>query len=1141
MRPQAWSVPVRHAFFALASLPLYASAQVDLFNSTLPATADDATSTSIVIPPETAIGEPGGETTTESSIIVAETTTSDWIPDAPETVDPINTPGSDTTTEELGQDTTATDQPVDSTTTELPVDTTTTGLPVDTTTSTDLPADATTTELSLDTATTTDVPIDTTATGLPVDTTTTELPVDTTTTTELPGDTTTELAVDTTTTEQQPPADTTTTAEQPADTTTEAPVTEDPQPTITDAPVLTTATGAAATSSISSVSTEILGLVPIINSWKDDPENLKDETKDKVDEVKDHVIAVIKSLGGDPDKGCDGKRRRGLLGAIGDIINSLVCITQDLTDISGGIIVGDVTGVTGTITGVQSKTEDLTEEEKEDEDDNSTEEKSEQESTEQESSTEEPTSTTTSPCTEDTAEHVTIICKPTTITEDGNVRSIETCFSSITAEVTGCSVTEATTVISTTGTAAAMTPCASDTCGGGDACPMGELPLSGADMAYASTQVDCDAISTITTSELPTGYGTLNDISVAEPTPHSDSDDSAAEKRDLSPRAFLDNTSPNPLYVATLSPVWVSQLGDASGHWFDYPEAGQGFVGVNGIYGCTAVIIASEKGVYLSHIWENPVFIDNDWNPTSDDSFNTNAFEALRDGTAFAQSITGLIGDEANPGVLNAIYAPKVFVLTPFTTPNDPKGITTRLRYQDRAQQLADNLARAIPGSGGQGYLLGYTRTNQQLSTMEPGFLGRAIFEVDVLQSVLVSAHAPAGSLGLRVGRWRLWVEDQLITYQDFWIPDRAPQGNQKRQDSDADACLIVGGGSGSTTEVTSTATESTTGTETTETTEATSIETETTETETSQTETAETETSSDSTITGVETTETTTADSTSTKTESSETTTGSTKPPTTLQTSTITTTSAPDTTSDEETSTTEDTFTGPVLCVNFGGPRVATPYCQCSTTTEGQTFFASAPLISYHCTDYTTFPSPVTLRPTITEPPPEPTPWVTTEDNGAILSYPDQTVVIGQVIGNVKYTRTVGEGTPVTIRPPEPTQTDANNKGSSQCHSIDDACDRAIAKFNDDVIYTEFASYYTRIKKGIIVAASFGQAGCVVEYNCEDWGQGGMNGKQIKDAYQYLKDNNDVSKCGTNYLSNTCRVTANYCTNCNERHQKIG
>lgn len=70
----------------------------------------------------------------------------------------------------------------------------------------------------------------------------------------------------------------------------------------------------------------------------------------------------------------------------------------------------------------------------------------------------------------------------------------------------------------------------------------------------------------------------------------------------------------------------MSQAGDASGQWFDFPTYGLGFAGVNGIYGCTSVIIVSEKGVYASHIWENSVFIDSDWKATDDDSFKKNAF-----------------------------------------------------------------------------------------------------------------------------------------------------------------------------------------------------------------------------------------------------------------------------------------------------------------------------------------------------------------------------------------------------------------------------------------------------------------------------------------------------------------------------------
>ncbi|KAL9024262.1 MAG: hypothetical protein Q9196_006642 [Gyalolechia fulgens] len=279
-------------------------------------------------------------------------------------------------------------------------------------------------------------------------------------------------------------------------------------------------------------------------------------------------------------------------------------------------------------------------------------------------------------------------------------------------------------------------------------------------------------------------------------------------------------------YVSGLNPSWVSQTGDTSGQFFTYPSWGHSAAGVNGIFGCTSVIVASGKGVFISHIWENPVFIDGNFNPTDDASFTTDTVNALRDGTEYCQSITGLIGTDSSPGPLNAIYAPKVFVLTPFTTDSDRAmfSITTQYRYEARANQLASSIAQAVPGSGGSGRVLGYTRTNRQAST-GPGTDGRAILEVDPFQYWLTSQHDP-NSAGVQVGRWRLWVEDQLIGFQDFWIPNtspppQAPQPNQKRDVGYPNPCgsssQPSGSASGSATDsakgsVTGPATGSTTG-----------------------------------------------------------------------------------------------------------------------------------------------------------------------------------------------------------------------------------------------------------------------------------------------------------------------------------------
>ncbi|KAM0268171.1 hypothetical protein ACHAPA_005253 [Fusarium lateritium] len=1117
----------------------------------LPAPVQDTTTQQPPIQDTTTqLPVPVQDTTTELPPPVVDTTTAP-APVIDTTTQPINEiPGPETTTQEIAettgtelpviQDTTAQTPVLQDTTTDIPVvQDTTTELPValDTTTqaplipgtTTDLPAiPDTTTELPVIQDTTKPFPIfpDTTAQAPVNQDTTTDLPVIQDTTTDAPlietttdapviQDTTTEVPPPAeTTTQQAPIQETTTAAQQPAETTQD----QEPQPTtqgeenepkttekgeddpvITEAPVPTVAPPEA-TSSVSSVSSQVAALIPIINQWKDNPESLKDETNKEVEDTRDNIIAVIVSLGGKPDVGCATKKR-GLLGAVGDVINKLACMAKDLTEISGGIIAGNVPAVTGAVPGVQSSNDDLTEEENDDDDDDKTEEKSEEESTKQEESTTQVPTSTEAPTT----------------TEESTT------------------TTEATTT-------GEYLPCGSDTCGGGDACPMGAGPLSGAQMAVQATgPTDCGAIPTTTTEgDLPTAPGNFGGFSVTEPTgrpasqPVKRSLDAGSESRTEHPiyARFADDTSPNPNYVSQLTPAWVSQDGDTSGHWFDFPQAGVGAAGVNGIYGCTAVIIVSEKGVYLSHIWENPVFIDINWANTPDDDFDRRAFQALRDGTDFAQSVVGLIGTDNAPGPLNAIYSPKVFVLTPFTNPFfDPTGVTTTLRYQDRAQGLANNLARVIPGSGGQGYLLGYTRTNQAASTAQNGYAGRAIVEVDMLERVLTTPNAPQGSLGLAVARWRLWVEDQIVTSQEFWIPDVTPAGQQKREDNPNQECLVIGDSTATSAGPTSEATSAVETTETTKAEETTKVE----ETTSAAEETTKVE-------------ETTTAQETTPKETSAETTANvpttadetTTKPPTTLRTSFITTTSAPDTTTAAaDTTTTGDSYTGPYYCANKGGPNVATPHCQCSTTTEGQSFFTTAPLISGQCHYYHSYPASVTLAPTEAPEPPEPTPFTTTKDDGAILAYPDQTVVIGNYPGG-SYTRVEGSGDASTIRPADPVETDANSKGAGPCRSIDDACDRAIGNFNDDVIYTEFASYYARFNSGILVALTFGQAGCVVEFDCDDWSVGGLNGKQIKDAYQSLKDNNGVSKCGSGYYSNTCRVTANYCTNCNERHQKI-
>ncbi|KAJ6002069.1 hypothetical protein N7522_007296 [Penicillium canescens] len=799
---------------------------------------------------------------------------------------------------------------------------------------------------------------------------------------------------------------------------------------ITLPPVTSTIKSSEATSSVSSVSSDIAGLIPIISSWKKNPDPLKTDTLNKVKNIRSEVEGLISDLGGSSSSsGCGSKKKRGLFGSIGDIINSLSCIDEDLQKVTDDINANNVDSIDDTLDELTEDNNNLTENDNED-------------NTESSSNSDSSTTPSSSSCTESsTAFKVTVKCVPTSFVTGSSTLPTTTCTPSTTVTTVGCSVTGLTTTISTSASAAGtQIPCASGTCG--KSCPMNKGPLSGASMGVIATTENCALISTSTTATLPTGsYGVAGSIGVIAPTQsssaskrsQSNSDDNHLVDRSLVERALADVSPPYADYVRTLTPTWVSQLGDASGQWFDFPTFGHSAAGVNGIYGCTAVILASEKGVYISHIWENPVFIHGDYSPTDDNYFVSTAFNALRDGTAFAQSVTDLIGTDQTPGVLNAIYAPKVFVLTPYTTDFDRQmfGISTTLRYQDRANDLAQRLANAIPGSGGEGIVMGYTRTSQQASTQEPGVAGRAILEVDPFQTWLTTPSDPT-SAGLQVGRWRLWLLQEL-SRNELWnqyLPrlecDHFPELNLYLATiAFWKLCIIV-------------------------------------------------------------------------------------KVPVSH-------------------------IFNLGKCIIIGNSFIIT-FTLVFHAVFRSKLVIHTPLISDYCTDYTTFPSSITPESTATQAPTTatPEPIIKTED-GNIISYPSRTLEYGEVYGK-QYTFTNGAGSPVTLETAAPTQTDANNKGSSQCKSVDDACQRAYEQFEDDTVYSDFASYTAKIQSGMVMVATFGQAGCVAQYKCDDYGFG-MTGRQIKDAVEYMKDNDGVEKCGTTYLSNSCHVTLNYCTSCKSQH----
>ncbi|KAJ4129846.1 hypothetical protein NW768_006816 [Fusarium equiseti] len=225
------------------------------------------------------------------------------------------------------------------------------------------------------------------------------------------------------------------------------------------------------------------------------------------------------------------------------------------------------------------------------------------------------------------------------------------------------------------------------------------------------------------------------------------------------------NTSLNGWYVASLTPTWVSQCGDISGHWFDAPAPNRrGAAGVKGIYGCTAIIIVSEVGAYISHIWECPAFVHRNHKRKTIKEIEQSIWGPLRDGTerGCVLSITSLVGTRQSPGPLHCTKNPRVIIVTPWKC--NPEGGT---RLQLRHEKALKVIRKGLESFFGRWISeIGYHVTDDVKST-EVGFLGRAIVEFDMAKP---GVYMDYNGLTWQMGRWRVWVEDKIVARHEFWI-----------------------------------------------------------------------------------------------------------------------------------------------------------------------------------------------------------------------------------------------------------------------------------------------------------------------------------------------------------------------------------
>lgn len=112
----------------------------------------------------------------------------------------------------------------------------------------------------------------------------------------------------------------------------------------------------------------------------------------------------------------------------------------------------------------------------------------------------------------------------------------------------------------------------------------------------------------------------------------------------------------------------------------------------------------------------------------------------------------------------------------------------------------------------------------------------------------------------------------------------------------------------------------------------------------------------------------------------------------------------------------------------------------------------------------------------------------------------------------------------------PTPTQVSAE---PYECPDAKDSCGWAIEQYDDDTVYTEAVARLAYEDIGFWDWMWDGDRGCVVNFECEDYGEG-MSGREIKDAIDHMKENDAVGECGRAELSNSCEVLIHFCMDAN-------
>ncbi|KAF2877717.1 hypothetical protein BDV95DRAFT_602075 [Massariosphaeria phaeospora] len=222
--------------------------------------------------------------------------------------------------------------------------------------------------------------------------------------------------------------------------------------------------------------------------------------------------------------------------------------------------------------------------------------------------------------------------------------------------------------------------------------------------------------------------------------------------------------------------------------------------GVDGMRGCTSVIVIAKRGIWMSHLWEVPGFLNMEIDPASNrvfkgsetpvspEEFQHRVLDFLRHGLDTDDPVnpvrfTGLRELTGPTGIFEVpSEILKVIVVTPLFTQDVHFAViptSNTIRFPVHVNQIIDEIKSTFPGASPVIKAYAAIPSTDPLHLLEEFRHGKIVVQYD-------PNHHPLGQLYPR-SIVRVWVQGEQVGDDITWnpLPHQLLQRNSPRQDQD--------------------------------------------------------------------------------------------------------------------------------------------------------------------------------------------------------------------------------------------------------------------------------------------------------------------------------------------------------------------